>query len=64
MSNSDLDKVFRLKDEKDWVLWKFQITILMKFQEVFDYASGKETPPSLSESTYDTLKMKFDKNDI
>lgn len=62
MSNSDLDKVFRLKDEKDWVLWKFQVTILLKYHEVYEYASGEITKPT--DSTKTTEISTFKKGDI
>lgn len=65
MSSGDLDRVFRLKDEKDWVLWKFQISILLKFQEVYDYVTGEEKKPTNeSESDYRTKLEKYNKSDI
>lgn len=62
MSNSELDKVFRLKDEKDWVLWKFQVTILLKFHEAYSYATGEIKPPCVSAKEEE--KTKFEKGDI
>lgn len=62
MSNLDLDKVFRLKDEKDWVLWKFQVTILLKFHEVYEYATGEIKKPT--DSTKTTEISTFNKADI
>lgn len=62
MSNSDLEKVFRLKDEKDWVLWKFQVTILLKYHEVYGYATGEIKPPASGAKAEDASK--FEKGDI
>lgn len=50
MSSSDLDRIFRLKDEKDWVLWKFQISILFKHLEVFDIVTGTKQRPAATET--------------
>lgn len=64
MSNSDLDKIFRLKDEKDWVLWKFQITITLKFHEVYEYVTGEAKPPSGGDAKFDEKMKAFNKSDI
>lgn len=64
MSNSDLDKIFRLREEKDWVLWKFQITILLKHQEVYSYVTGDKKMPDANDLKYESLKEAFEKGDI
>lgn len=61
MSSGDLDKIFRLKDEKDWVLWKFQITILFKHLEVYDVVTGNAVKPKEDEILAMTA---YNKNDI
>lgn len=60
--SSDLDKVFRLKDDKDWVLWKFQISILLKYHEVYEYATGEKKKPK--ESAKPEEFSTFHKGDI
>lgn len=64
MSSGDLDKIFRLREEKDWVLWKFQISILLKYHEVFDYVTGKTKEPPETDKDYATKIVDFNKHDI
>lgn len=46
MGVRELEKVFRLIDEKDWVLWEFQVSILLKSHNAFQIAKDEEKPPA------------------
>lgn len=62
--SSDLDRIFRLKDEKDWVLWKFQNKILLKYQEVFDWVTGNAEKPTGNDAKDAAKVTAWNKNDI
>lgn len=43
---SELIKIEKLEESKDWTTWKFLVQILLKSNDVFDVVSGDEEKPA------------------
>lgn len=62
--DSDTAKVTKLVESKQWTLWKFQVKIVLKSQDVWEVVSGDEKPPESSSSTYDKDLKAFNKKNV
>lgn len=49
---SELIKIEKLEESKDWATWKFLVQILLKSNEVYDVVSGEEKQPAEDDDQY------------
>lgn len=61
---TELVKISKLAEQKQWTTWKFQVTIVLKAQDVWDVVTGAEKPPVESTSDYAKLLKDYKKKDI
>lgn len=61
---TDTIKITKLVDQKQWTIWKFQISIILKSQDLWNLVIGVEKPPLESDKEFASLKVAYDKKDI
>lgn len=61
---SELIKIEKLEESKDWMTWKFLVQILLKSNEVFDVVSGDEKQPEQGVDAYATKLAAWKKKEF
>lgn len=49
---NDTIKISKLIEPKQWTTWKFQVTIILKSQDLWNVATGKLKPPVEGATNY------------
>lgn len=60
----DLSKVDKLHGKEQWLMWKFQIKILLRAAEVLEVVDGTSEKPSLTSSDYQAKTADWNKKDV
>lgn len=61
---TELVKISKLTEQKQWTTWKFQVTIVLKSQDVWKVVTGAEKPPKEGAEDYEKLLKAYEKKDI
>lgn len=61
---TELVKISKLTEQKQWTTWKFQVTIVLKSQSAWKVVTGEEKPPKEDATDYAKLIVDYDKKDI
>lgn len=56
--------VTQLKEQKQWLPWKFQVKILLRAAEIFDVVNGKDKEPKTGETDYAKNHAAWTKRDV